>query len=163
MADNNFQKLLDAEEKAEKIVSDAYADRDRLIEEALQRAQQEERHFEQRIPEIHESFRSRALQRADQVTDEIKRRYEERVSHLRELADEAAAQAGVKQEKRGRPPLTPEQRFASRFDAAVKQAQADGLSLDVIAGLVLSTLDAWQAAAEAPVAGAESDAEADAA
>jgi len=88
MADTNFQKLLDAEERAEQIVSRAREERDSLVEDALRQVTKEEHRFESRIPEIHESFRARALQRADQVVDEVRRRYEERVSHLRELAEE---------------------------------------------------------------------------
>ena len=88
MTDGNFQRLLDAEERAEKIVSDARSHRDEIIDTTLKQVTQEEQRFEQRIPEIHETFRSRAMQRADQVVDEIKRRYAEKVTNLRELAEQ---------------------------------------------------------------------------
>jgi vacuolar-type H+-ATPase subunit H len=93
MAENSLQQLLDAEREAEGIVDSAMQARDRMIDQALKQAREEEQRFESRIPEIHESFHSKSMKRAEQTIEELKRRYDERVARLREQAEENEEEA----------------------------------------------------------------------
>jgi vacuolar-type H+-ATPase subunit H len=91
--DNSLQKLLDAERKAQEIVQKADEQRHKVIQQALDEARVEEERFEARIPELHESFVSKAQARAEQTIAELKRRYDERHKQLREQAEEREGDA----------------------------------------------------------------------
>lgn len=84
---DSLKDLLTAETDAEAIVSAGEHERDRIIQKALEDAQDMERQFRDRLPEMHESFMEKAQSRAEQTIAEIKLRYDERGKMLRELAD----------------------------------------------------------------------------
>ncbi len=86
--EDTLKRLLEAEAKAEKMVDEAKAERQRKVEQALQNARAEEQRFESRIPEIHADFLKKAENRANQTVGELQRRYEERTRQLRMLAEE---------------------------------------------------------------------------
>jgi predicted translin family RNA/ssDNA-binding protein len=71
----------------------AAAERDETTQSALREAADSERRFEQRIPEIHQTFLDKAATHADQTLTELKRRYEERHAVLRAAAQEHEAEA----------------------------------------------------------------------
>ncbi|MGD2082787.1 MAG: ATPase [Chromatiales bacterium] len=86
--DDTLHKLLDAERRAQDIVQKADEQRQKVIQQALSEARIEEERFEARIPELHESFVSKAQVRAEQTINELKRRYDEHHKKLREQAEE---------------------------------------------------------------------------
>lgn len=73
---------------------------------------------------------------------------------VRRAAEQAAEQAGVKQETRGRKARTPDQKFADAFNRALKSALADGMNLATIEGLVAQSLEAMRLAEEVEAAAA---------
>jgi len=91
--DESLQRLLDAEARAEQIVQQADAERERIIQGALLEARGEEDRFEARIPELHASFVEKAEARAEQTSAEIKRRFDERHTQLRNYAEQREAEA----------------------------------------------------------------------
>ena len=91
--DESLQRLLDAEARAEQIVQQADAERERIIQGALMEARAEEDRFEGRIPELHKSFVEKAEARAEQTSAEIKRRFDERHAQLRNYAEQREAEA----------------------------------------------------------------------
>ncbi|MCW8907394.1 MAG: ATPase [Sedimenticola sp.] len=91
--DEALQRLLAAEQRAEEIVHQADAERDRIIKDALQEAHIEEERFEARIPELHASFIDKAEQRARQTNSELKKRYDEHHVELRNQAEARETEA----------------------------------------------------------------------
>jgi vacuolar-type H+-ATPase subunit H len=91
--EDTLKRLLEAEKQAEKMVDEAKAERSRIVEQALANARNEEKRFEQRIPEIHADFLKKAEARAEQTIGELKRRYEERTRQLAALAETHEDQA----------------------------------------------------------------------
>jgi len=87
MIDDTLQRLLDTERRAQEIVRIAEEQRRKTIEDALKEARREQERFEARIPELHESFVSKAEARAEQTINELKRRYDEHHHHVRKLAE----------------------------------------------------------------------------
>ncbi|MEJ2404525.1 MAG: ATPase [Candidatus Thiodiazotropha sp.] len=85
--EESLQRLLDAETKAQQIHKKADAQRERMIQEALQEAKAKESRFETRIPELHRSFMEKAESRAEQTIAELKKRFNERHAQLREYAE----------------------------------------------------------------------------
>jgi V/A-type H+/Na+-transporting ATPase subunit G/H len=88
-----LKRLLEAEARAEAVVADANARREQIVKQATEEARAGELRFEERIPEIQESFVSKAEERAQQAIAEIKRRYDERQKQLRALAEERTHEA----------------------------------------------------------------------
>lgn len=88
-----LKRLLEAEARAETIVADATAKRERIIKQATEEARAAELRFEERIPEIQGSFSGKAEERAQQAVAELKRRYEERQRNLRSLAEQQSKEA----------------------------------------------------------------------
>jgi V/A-type H+/Na+-transporting ATPase subunit G/H len=88
-----LKRLLEAEARAEALVADASAKREKLIRQATEEARTAELRFEERIPEIRGSFLGKAEERAQQAVAELRRRYEERQRHLRTLAERQAQEA----------------------------------------------------------------------
>ena len=91
--DDSLQRLLDAEHRAQEIVQKAEAQRQAAIQQALRDAHNEEERFEVRVPELHESFVSKAQARAEQTVNELKRRYDEHHLRVRQLAEEREEEA----------------------------------------------------------------------
>ncbi len=86
--DNTLKRLLDAELRAQEVVDRAFAERDRLTQQAQEEAKAAEQRFEKRIPEIHESFMHKSEQRADQSITELQRREQEKRAELERMARE---------------------------------------------------------------------------
>ena len=86
--DQSFQTLLDAENKAERLIEEAREYREALLQETLEETHQQEARFEERIPEIRESALRRAVQHAEQVISDYQNRHDERSIDLRQQAEE---------------------------------------------------------------------------
>ena len=84
--DDSLKDLLKAESEAEEIVSRGELERDEIVQKALNDAFDMEQQFQQRLPEMHQSFIDKANERAAQTVAEMKLRYDERNKELRELA-----------------------------------------------------------------------------
>ncbi len=84
--DDSLKELLEAETRAEQIVSAGEQKRDEIIQKALQDAHAMERQFKNRLPEMYQSFEHKAHEKADQTIAEMKLRYDERNKELRDLA-----------------------------------------------------------------------------
>jgi V/A-type H+-transporting ATPase subunit G/H len=76
--DDSLKRLLDAEQRAEALVTKASEDRDRLIAQALEEVKTADARFRARVPELRESFKRKAEERAEQAIAEIRRRHNER-------------------------------------------------------------------------------------
>jgi len=85
--DDTLRRLLSAESAASNLVEKAQADSERLIQTALQEAQQQEERFQGRVPELHAAFLEKSDQRANQAVAEMQRRFDERLTQLREAAE----------------------------------------------------------------------------
>lgn len=73
--EESLKYLLDAERRAQEIVNKAIAERDQMLEQALEEVRHAEKRFKARIPGIRDSFLKKAEERADQTNAEILRRY----------------------------------------------------------------------------------------
>lgn len=91
--DDSIKDLLKAESEAEAIVSRGELERDAIVQKALNDAYDMEQQFQQRLPELHQSFIDKAHERAAQTIAEMKLRYDERNKELRELAGKHDAEA----------------------------------------------------------------------
>lgn len=84
--DDSLKDLLNAETEAETIVSRGEQERDVIIQKALDDAHLMEKKFQDRLPELYQSFIDKAHERAAQTIAEMKLRYDERNKELRDLA-----------------------------------------------------------------------------
>lgn len=84
--DDQLQRLLEAETRAQGIIDDASRQRQRLIDEALAAAREAEARFEAGRGELRAPFLHEAQGRAEQAAAELARKYGERQRTLRELA-----------------------------------------------------------------------------
>ena len=84
---DSLKDLLAAETEAEAVVTAGEAERDRIVQSALDDALDMERQLRERLPEMQQSFSDKASSRAQQTIAELKLRYDERNKTLRELAD----------------------------------------------------------------------------
>jgi vacuolar-type H+-ATPase subunit H len=84
--DDSLKDLLNAETEAEAIVSRGEKERDAIIQKSLNDAQTMQTQFQDRLPELYQSFIDKAHERAAQTIAEMKLRYNERNKVLRELA-----------------------------------------------------------------------------
>lgn len=91
--DNILKHLLNVELEAEALVKDAIEERERIMAKSLEEVQMAEARFDARIPEIRQSFLTKAEQRVAQTIDETKRRYEERSLQLEAMADASRKEA----------------------------------------------------------------------
>lgn len=91
--ENTLQRLLDTELRAQGLVQEANEKGEQMIQQAREEARHAEERFEARVPEIHESFVSRAEQRAVQAVGEMARRYEETRRELMGLAEQRLDEA----------------------------------------------------------------------
>ena len=90
---DSLKELLDAETKAEAIVANGEQARDAIVQKALDDAAEMEKQFQQRLPELHQSFIDKAEERAAQSIAEIKLRYDEHNKELRSLASKHEKEA----------------------------------------------------------------------
>jgi V/A-type H+-transporting ATPase subunit G/H len=93
MADESLKRLLDAEAKAELIITQADAERQAIIEQARKEVHEAERQHAERVSGIHASFLAQAEQRAQQTIAELKRRHTERSATLQAAAEQHRQQA----------------------------------------------------------------------
>ena len=80
--DDTLKRLLDAEQQAQAMVAKSIAERDRMIDQALEEVKTADARFRARIPELRDSFRHKAEERAEQAVAEIRRRHAERRESL---------------------------------------------------------------------------------
>ena len=90
---DSLKELLDAETRAEAIVPSGEKARDAIVQKALDDAAEMEKQFQQRLPELHQSFNDKAQERAVQSIAEIKLRYDEHNKELRILANKHEKEA----------------------------------------------------------------------
>ena len=83
---DSLKELLKAETEAEAIVSNGEQARDAIVRKALEDAAEMEKQFQQRLPELHQSFIDKAQERATQSIAETRLRYDEHNIELRSLA-----------------------------------------------------------------------------
>lgn len=91
--EDNLQRLLAAELRAEKIASDAELEQERVIQQAVADAKAENERFTSRIPELTRSSIAKAQERAEQNIAELRRRYDERQACLRDQAEQRENEA----------------------------------------------------------------------
>jgi len=94
--DDTLKRLLDAEQRAQAVVAKAMADRDRLIDQAVEDVKAADERFRARIPELREGFQHKADERAEQAIAEIRRRYGERRSLLDKESERRRQQAAAR-------------------------------------------------------------------
>lgn len=90
---DSLKELLEAETEAEAIVTSGEQARDAIVQKALDDAAEMENQFQQRLPELHQSFIDKADERAIQSIAEIKLRYDEHNLQLRSLASKHEKEA----------------------------------------------------------------------
>jgi vacuolar-type H+-ATPase subunit H len=88
-----LKRLLEAEARADAEVRRASAERERIIQEALDQAHRAEAQFAEGIAELREPYLKQSRDRAEQAAAELKRKYEERERRLRELAARKSREA----------------------------------------------------------------------
>jgi hypothetical protein len=71
---DTLQRLIEAERRAEQIADEANRERDEAIQQAIRETRLSERHFDQRVPEIHAGYVRKAEERATQIIAEMERR-----------------------------------------------------------------------------------------
>jgi vacuolar-type H+-ATPase subunit H len=91
--DDQLQRLLDAEARAQAVIDDASQQRDHMIEEALATVRDAEARFEAGKAELRAPFLNEAQGHAEQAVAELTRKHEERQRTLRELASRHETEA----------------------------------------------------------------------
>lgn len=91
--DDQLQRLLEAEARAQARIDDASRQRQRLIDEALASARTAEARFEAMRGELRAPFLNESRGRAEQAVAELTRKYGERQRSLRELASRHETEA----------------------------------------------------------------------
>lgn len=91
--DDQLQRLLEAEARAQAVIDAASHERQRKIEDALAAVRDAEAHFEAGRTGLRAPFLHEAQGRADQAVAELSRKYGECQRTLRELASRHEAEA----------------------------------------------------------------------
>jgi vacuolar-type H+-ATPase subunit H len=91
--DDQLQRLLETEARAQAVIDAASRDRQRMIEDALAAVRDAEARFEAGRTELRAPFLDEAQGRADQAVAELSRKYGERQRTLRELASRHEVEA----------------------------------------------------------------------
>ena len=86
--DDSIYELLKIEQQAEQIVLDGEKERENIKQKAINDANATIEQFNNRLPELRQSFLDKANERAEQSISELKLRYNERNQELRKLAAE---------------------------------------------------------------------------
>ena len=84
--DDQLQRLLEAEARAQAVIDAAGIERQRIIDDTLEAVRSAEARFDTRRAELRAPYLNEAHGRADQAVAEISRKYGERQRSLRELA-----------------------------------------------------------------------------
>lgn len=85
--EDTLKRLLNAEIRAETLVSQAQTEREQLVQQTLQRVKQAEQRFKTAIPQLQQHFLEQAEARAMQSIAELDKRYEGRKTNLGHLAE----------------------------------------------------------------------------
>ncbi|MBW8370812.1 MAG: hypothetical protein K0M66_07545 [Thiobacillus sp.] len=91
--DDQLQRLLEAEARAQAVIQHASHERQRMIEDALASVRDAEARFEAGRAELSAPFLNEAKGRAEQAVAELARKYGERQRTLRDLASRHEAEA----------------------------------------------------------------------
>jgi hypothetical protein len=91
--DDQLQRLLETEARAQAVIDAASHERQHMIEDALAAVRSAEARFEAGRAELRTPFLNEAQGRADQAVAELTRKYGERQRTLRELALRHEAEA----------------------------------------------------------------------
>lgn len=91
--DDQLQRLLEAEARAQAVIDAASRERQRMIEEALAAVRDAEARFESGRAELRAPYLDEAQGRAEQAVAELSRKYGERQRTLRDLASRHEAEA----------------------------------------------------------------------
>lgn len=91
--DDQLQRLLEAEARAQAVIEAAGRERQRMLDDALAAVRDTEARFEAGRAELRAPFLREAQARADQGVAELGRKYAERQRTLRELASRHEAEA----------------------------------------------------------------------
>jgi V/A-type H+/Na+-transporting ATPase subunit G/H len=91
--DDALKRLLDAEARADAEVSRASAERENVIQAALEHARIAREQFAAGIPDLRAPYLGQAEDRAAQAIAELRRKYDERGRMLRAQADAREATA----------------------------------------------------------------------
>lgn len=93
MVDETLKRLLDAEAKAEQIVTRADEERQAIIEQAKHDARLAEQLHTERMADLHASFLAQAEQRAQRTITALQQRHDEQAQALRVSAQRHEQQA----------------------------------------------------------------------
>ena len=91
--DDQLQRLLETEARAQAVIDAASHERQRMIEDALAAVRDAEARFEAGRAELRAPFLNEAKGRAEQAVAELARKYGERQRTLRDLASRHEAEA----------------------------------------------------------------------
>jgi V/A-type H+-transporting ATPase subunit G/H len=91
--DDQLQRLLETEARAQAVINAASQERQRMIEDALAAVRDAEARFEAGRAELRAPFLNEAKGRAEQSVAELSRKYGERQRTLRDLASRHEAEA----------------------------------------------------------------------
>jgi V/A-type H+/Na+-transporting ATPase subunit G/H len=86
--ESSLKRLLEAELQAEQQVNAASQQREQIIAQALQAAQELEHNFRHQLPDLKAAQLEKAKQKATQTIAELHKRYEGRKARLRELSEQ---------------------------------------------------------------------------
>jgi V/A-type H+-transporting ATPase subunit G/H len=91
--EDQLQRLLEAEARAQSVIDAASHERQRIIEDALAAVRDAEARFEAGRGELRAPFQIEARGRAEQAVAELSRKYGERQRMLRDLASRHESEA----------------------------------------------------------------------
>jgi V/A-type H+-transporting ATPase subunit G/H len=91
--DDQLQRLLEAEARAQAVIDAASQERQRIIDDTLAAVRDAEARFEAGRAELRAPFLNEAQGRADQAVAELTRKYGERQRNLRDLASRHESEA----------------------------------------------------------------------
>jgi len=91
--DDQLQRLLETEARAQAVIDAASLERQSMIEAALAAVRDAEARFEASRDELRAPFLNEAQGRADQAVAELTRKYGERQRNLRDLASRHESEA----------------------------------------------------------------------
>lgn len=88
-----LKQLLDAEFKAERLVTDAEAKYAQIVQQARDEMRAIEERYEATVPDLRAAHETKAKERAAQTIAELKRRYDERQREQHNLAEQRTREA----------------------------------------------------------------------
>lgn len=91
--DDQLQRLLEAEARAQALIDDARQERQRIVDEALATARAAEQRFDRERADLRAPYVNEARTRVEQVAAELARKLVERQHMLRDLAARHEAEA----------------------------------------------------------------------